>query len=436
MALTNISTVASGEKTIDNNVLSEALFIAQIRRSTLMNNLSGKLPAESDTLSSLKSGATTSTMPVIKATDLTVKAGSRLTVHLMNVKNVPPTMGAENIEGKGEKLTHELMNVDVQQARFAFSGGSESVQQRTTHNLKQAALSSTFNNFNLYQDLVKQVHLSGARGSQGGDDWDTIPLQSASSFKSIMINPVTAPTYNRHYVIDGSNLVQGGEQLGLIDSADVFTLNHIDDLSYLYKVSNRPLGQIKVEGDAMAEDNPIGMLLVDPHAFNDLRKQATGQNIREYEKYTQIRRDGNGGKVPAIFLGEGFMWRNMLVKPMTRSIWFEPGDQTNIITAANRATRTETAQTIAALPAGFKVVRSLLLGGQALIEAWGGRGENNGYFNISEKKMDHDDKYEVALKATCGQRKVSFDITASNGTIEPTDYGVAVIDCVSRPVIY
>jgi hypothetical protein len=432
MAASQIASIASGNKTVGNVAYSEALFIATQRRQTLMNALSGELPTDASANANLR-GQTKAEMPVVKATDLQKVAGDRLKVDLLNVKVTKPTMGDNNLEGRGEKLSLTNMDVDINQVRFAFNSGGSATQQRTPHDLKKLALSSTYNSMNHYEDQITQVQLSGARGAQTGDDWAAVPLQSDPDFSAITVNPVKAPTYNRHFVVSNGGIIQGGEQLGSVATTDTFKLSVIDDLTHLYSAVDRPMTRIRLDGDAAADDEPLGLLLLDPYAFSALLKDTATQNIRDFQKYGQLRQAMNAGKLPPLLRGEIYIWNNILVKKMTRSIMFNPSDTTQIITAANKGSRTESAQVVnGSLTAGYKVVRSLLLGGQALVAAWGARKESGSFYHVSEKLLDHGNQYEAALSASAGKAKVSFDITASDGTTVPTDYGVAVIDSVIK----
>jgi hypothetical protein len=104
-----------------------------------------------------------------------------------------------------------------------------------------------------------------------------------------------------------------------------------------------------------------------------------------------------------------------------------------IITSANAATATETAQAVnAALTAGFAVDRGLLLGAQALACVYGKHHKSGFYFNWNEKWLDHDNELEVAAAAMAGFSKTRFNIPDSTGTPTPTDHGVIVIDAAVK----
>ena len=121
------------------------------------------------------------------------------------------------------------MDIRIDLATKVVDAGGKMTQQRTVHNLRGLAMANLIGWFRRFNDQSSVVHLAGARGSQVGVDW-VVPPVSDPEFAEIMINPVKAPTYNRHWVADGTSLVQGGQALGSIDTTDVFKLEHIDHL--------------------------------------------------------------------------------------------------------------------------------------------------------------------------------------------------------------
>ena len=81
----------------------------------------------------------------------------------------------------------------------------------------------------------------------------------------------------------------------------------------------------------------------------------------------------------------------------------------------------------AAFGANYAVDRALLLGGQALAEAYGkARQTGNPYF-WSEKELDHGDKLEILIGMIAGDSKIRFEIEHGDGK-QFTDFGVMAID--------
>ena len=84
----------------------------------------------------------------------------------------------------------------------------------------------------------------------------------------------------------------------------------------------------------------------------------------------------------------------------------------------------------AALGANLAVDRGILLGGQALAEAFGSAEQTGIPFYWSEKLLDHDNSKESAIGTIRGVSKIVYDVDMGAGGYETTDYGVAVVDSI------
>ena len=166
-------------------------------------------------------------MPLVRVTDLSKSQGDQVSVDLINQTGGKPIMGDKQAEGKGERLTCPRWISGSTSPRRSDAGG-KMTQQRTVHNLRGLAMANLIGWFRRFNDQSSVVHLAGARGSQVGVDW-VVPPVSDPEFAEIMINPVKAPTYNRHWAADGTSLVQGGQALAR-SIPPMFKLEHIDHL--------------------------------------------------------------------------------------------------------------------------------------------------------------------------------------------------------------
>ena len=75
----------------------------------------------------------------------------------------------------------------------------------------------------------------------------------------------------------------------------------------------------------------------------------------------------------------------------------------------------------------FAIERGLLLGGQALAQAFGASEKSGIPFFWSEKDGDHGDKMELLIGAILGMSKVRFAVDHGDHK-EFTDHGVTVLD--------
>ena len=118
---------------------------------------------------------------------------------------------------------------------------------------------------------------------------------------------------------------------------------------------------------------------------------------------------------------------------MPKPIRFYSGD--TIMYCAANDTETETACTVpAAFGTTHAVDRALLLGGQALAQAFASSKHGGMPFFWKEKGWDHDDKMELLIGAIQGLAKVRWLVNQGNGDKHYTDHGVIAID-TAVPII-
>jgi len=422
--------VASGSA-LANKVVS-AMVTAQVARAPgMLKNLTGPAPQAGQANANLRM-QTSPGMPIVQVTDLAQTAGDEVSVDCFNIIGGKPIMGDRNAEGTGEKLTSSSMDVFINMTTKGVDAGGKMSQKRTRHNLLALAKSQLVGYFPRLDFQRVLVHLAGARGVQAGQSW-VVPLATDADFAEIMVNPIKAPTYNRHYVVNASSLTQGGAQLASVATTDALKLVHLDYLASLYDEQEIKMQPIKLPGDPAAEDAPIiGMLLCDPLAYNSLITDATASNnIRAFQAAAIERaRYGDLSKHP-LFAGEFGMWRNILVKKMDYAIRFNAGDAVAHVTAANRLTATETNVTIAAgLSTTHQVSRSLFLGAQALADCLGANYGSGTPYTVLENRYNLGRNYEVYGEKIGGQAKLRFKFKNENGDMEPTDFGVIALDSV------
>lgn len=414
---------------IARKAYSSALFTVAQRAPTMANLLTGPAPMAAETMSKLR-GQSSPDMPVVRVTDLSKGSGDQVQVTLFNIIGGPPIMGAAVAEGRGEKLSYNSMDVRIDQYRKPVSAGDQMSQQRTVHDLRQIARATLQGYMPRLEDQLTFVHLFGARGDQAGIDW-VIPSEADASFAPVMVNTVLPPTFNRHYCIsanDGSICqfadATNGFAVGTnVATTDTFKLKTIDELRGIIDELEFPLQSVKIADDPAKDDEPMYVLYLPPKVFKLwLQETTTNSNIRVMQQNAWARAS-YGSKHP-LFKGEGYLWNNILVKKLSRSIRFAIGSAMRYYATEGATTVTTQATAVANAP----VERCLLLGAQALAKAYGRSNGSGFYYDWSEKELDHGDKLEVCAAAMAGFSKVRFDVPNSVGIAVPTDHGAIAID--------
>ena len=404
-------------------VQSAGLFAASMQRPTTLNRLTGKLPQQADAESNLRfqSG---NELPVVRCMDLSKAAGDEVTFDLINPVGGKPIMGEQYAEGKGDRMDFSQDSLRINQTRKPISAGGKMTQQRTPHQLRSLARSLGHNYMTRLEDQLKLVHLAGARGFANDIEW-AVPTTDDADFASIVVNPVRAPTRNRHWMSTGSGLEKiaaSGNEI-TIATTDVMNIDVIDALRTKLDSMPLPPPPVRFEGDQMSQDAPMRVLLCSSEQYTSIVRST---NFRTWQANAMAR--ASLAKNNPLFMGEAGLWNGILVVKMPKPIRFRAGDSLRWCASTTSNTETATDLVPAAFGTSYAVDRALLLGGQALAEAYGkARQTGNPYF-WSEKELDHGDKLEVLIGMIAGTSKIQFLIDHGAGAKEYTDFGVMAID--------
>lgn len=403
-------------------VQSAGLFAANMQRPTILNRLTGKLPQQADAEKNLRfqSG---NELPIVRCMDLNKSAGDEVTFDLINPIGGTPIMGESNAEGLGDAMSFSQDSLRINQTRKPISAGGKMTQQRTPHQLRNLARGLAHNYMTRLEDQLALVHLAGARGFANDVEW-AVPLASHADFTSICVNSVKAPSRNRHFMSTGSgieSIVAGGNEITLA-TTDVMNIDVVDAIRTKLDGMPLPPPPVRFQDDQMANDAPMRVLLVSSEQYTSL-VQST--NFRTFQANAMAR--ASMAKNNPLFMGEAGLWNGILIVKMPKPIRFYAGDSLRWCASTTAATETATDLVPAAFSTTYAIDRAILLGGQALAEAYGkARQTGNPYF-WSEKELDHGDKLEVLIGMISGKSKVRFTVDHGDSQ-QITDFGVMAID--------
>ena len=403
---------------------SAGLFAANMQRNTTMNRLTGKFPTQAEAEATIRKQSS-SEMPIVRCMDLQKMSGDEITFDLINPMGGKPIMGSRNAEGLGRAMNFSQDRLRINQSRYPISAGDTMTQQRTKHELRKLARALGENYMNRLGDQSILTHLAGARGFHDNIEW-AVPKASDADFAEIMINPVKAPTKNRHFMSTGSGIesIKAAANEITIATTDVMNADLVDALRTQLDSMAVPPPPVVFEGDKMASDSPLRVLLVSSEQYTAFLQSNSGQ-FRTLQANAMARSQQAGNN--PLFMGEAGLWNGILIVKMPKPIRFYAGDSLRWCSSFTSETETATDLVPAAFGTGFAVDRALLLGGQALAEAWGKHAKSGNPFFFSEKELDHDDKLEILLGAINGRSKIRFEIDHGDAK-QFTDYGVMAID--------
>ena len=425
--MTNKTNAAYGDKT---NMVQQAvgLFAVHMQRNSTMNRLTGKMPTGTAGATATLRKQTTQHMPIVRCTDLSKGKGDEVTFHLLNPVGAKPIMGSAYAEGRGVGLSLSEDKLRVNQARFPIDLGNVMTDIRSPVDFRAMGRPVAQSLMDRYVDQTLLVHMAGARGSHNNIEW-AIPTANDPDFAQIMVNPVKAPTKNRHYVAKGSGVTGFVANSGEMDiaSTDLFKMDTVDSMRTVLDQIALPPPIVKFEGDKAADDSPIRVWMVSPAQYN---KFAADPSFRQFQASAFAR--ANQANQHPLFLGEAGLWNGFLIIKMPKPIRFYAGDTVKY--CASKSSESESSVIVpSSFGNNFAVDRSIILGGQSIAEAMASSNKSGIPFFWSEKELDHGDKMELLIGAIRGVSKIRFDVDTGEGN-EITDYGVTVVD-TAVPII-
>ena len=424
--MTTKSTVAAGSPNA-MFVQAAGLFAQSMQRNSTFGRMSGPMPKGESRAAEVVRKQTSTDMPIVKTVDLSRGKGDEVEFHFLQPVGAYAIMGSRMAEGKGTGLSYDKARVRVNQARFPVDLGDTMTGLRSAVDYRRVGRPVAQSLMDSYLDQSLLVHMAGARGFHDNIEW-RIPVASHPEFNDMVVNPVLAPTKNRHFIADGGAggngiipfTVNAGEVA--LQSTDVLDMAVVDAIRTTMESIALPPPAIKLPGDKVAEDSPLRMLLVSPaqyHAF------AADKDFRQFQA-AALARAAKANNHP-LFLGEVGLWNGVLIAKMPKPIRFYAGDAIKYC-----ASDTSDTESTCVVPAAFgtthAVDRAILLGGQAIAQAFAASGHGGMPFFWKEKDFDHGDKMELLIGAIQGISKVRWMVDQGNGTKHFTDHGVVAID--------
>jgi len=404
------------------------LFTASMARLTKLNRLTGNLPQQADAENNLKFQSKSS-LPVVRAMDLTKSAGDEIKFDLINPITGKPIMGNKVAQGLGKNLTFSGDKLHIDQARFPISAGGVMDQQRTKWQLRSLAREQSFNLMTRYEDQLQHVHLAGARGFANDVEW-VVPLASDADFASVCVNTVKAPTYNRHYMSTGTGIeyvAAAGSEITMA-STDLFNMDVVDALATTIEEMALAPPPVVFKDDQMAADDPIRVLLVSPKQYNSFVK-STQNSISYRTLMANAVARGQMAKNHPLFMNDSLLWRGILIVKLPKPIRFYTGNELLHCTSLTSDTEISGDLIPAAFTTAYAVDRALLLGGMALAEAFGKSKHSGAPYFFEEEETDFKNNLEIVCGQIGGKSKIRFDVD-HGVSVQPTDFGVIALDTV------
>ena len=399
------------------------VFAVSQQRNTTMNKLTGKMPQIGQAISTIRKQSTNH-MPIVQAQDLSKGKGDEIKFNLINPSGGYPIMGSEFAEGKGVGITLSEDRLRVNQARFPIDMGDVMSQIRSPVDMRRIARPLAQQKMDDYIDQSLLVHMAGARGFHDNIEW-RVPVASNPNFAKIMVNRVKAPTKNRHFTAKAGSIQPVTMSGGDLDIAttDLLRMSTVDAVRTYIDQIELPPPPVMFDGDQAATDSPIRVMLLSPAQYSSF---ATDSAFRQFQANAMAR--SQQAKNSPLFLGDAGLWNGILLVKMPKPIRFYAGDQIKYCAAFDTEVESN-ALVPAAFGTTFAVDRAILLGGQAIAQAFGASEKSGIPYFYSEEEGDHGDKMECLIGSILGMSKIRFAVDRGDD-VQFTDHGVAVLDTV------
>jgi N4-gp56 family major capsid protein len=409
-------------------VLAAGLFAQSMQRNSTLGRLSGPMPQGEARAGEVLRKQTSTDLPIVKTIDLSRGRGDEVEFQFLQPVGAYPIMGSRTAEGQGNGLSYDTSRVRADQARFPVDLSDTMTGLRSPVDFRKVGRPVAQSFMDAYLDQSLLVHMAGARGYHSNIEW-RVPLADHPDYADTVVNAVRAPTKNRHYMADGANgILPFGQIAGVCDiaSTDVLNMNVVDGIRTTMESIALPPPAIKIPGDVAAEDSPLRCLLVSPAQYFAF---AQDPNFRQFTANAMQR--AKAAKDHPLFLGEVGLWNGIIIMKMPKPIRFYAGD--TIRYCASNTSETESTCTVdAAFGTTHAIDRAILLGGQAIAQAFAASGHGGMPFFWKEESFDFDDKMELLIGAIQGASKVRWLVNQGNGIKHFTDHGVVAIDTAVR----
>lgn len=347
--------------------------VRMLTRKTFTQNITGPFETDKWAMDIKQSGKSTSSrgMPLVRVDDLSNTPGDQVTIDILDRIGGEPVMGDDIASDKAAQVSFIRDSLFINQYRKPVSAGGRMSQQRTVHDMREAAMTTSVDYNGDLVDNIVQVQLFGARGSATGKDWK-VPLASSPNFARIMCNTVLPPTPNRYF-----GTTAAVTDPSLVSTTNVLTLNFFDDLRTFVQTGQVPFAGIRLQADDgtfyEGENSPLLLSYISEEAWNKLVQDTSAQNLRTFLSNATERLAWT--KHPLFRSNNCGLWNDVLICKAPRPIQFNPGDSISVTNTDGVTTTTVTA--------AVRMHRGILLGAQAAgmayasAKRWTGNSQNS-----------------------------------------------------------
>jgi len=394
-------------------VLADRIVFGECHKQHSLPNL---LTADAPSMISAQDGKkqTPPTAPVVQINDLSKTHGNQVGVTIIHDLVQKPSMGITKRDGYEEDISEATFKMRIDQYHHAVKVPLMMEAQKVGYNRKKLGrplLAKYHGNVN---DEIALTMLAGARGTASGSD-RILPLASDPDFAEIMVNDVTAPTYDRKFYCGDAGSIDGSDGAA-ITNADIFTAADTRKFKEKIELMSHPPQPVSLGGsDKSPGTDPMYVAFITPKMWTDYEASST-----DFQHYVSNAIKRTSGFNHPLFKGEMFMKDNILFRRYLKPISWKEGESVKVCDSVDDATEVDQV-----VPAGVNVERGIILGGQALAMAYGNVLPGGmGNFKMDGEVYNQNAWWRQWMDWVLGLAKVRFKDNAGR----MNDYGVCAFD--------
>lgn len=321
--------------------------------------------------------------PVQVLLDLTKDAGDTISYQLSLALNNKPVYGDERLAGKMGSLKLAVDEVKIDQIRCGVSAGGRMTRKRVLHDLREVARARMSEWWGRWDDEETIMYASGARGINPGFIEDV-------GWTGYAGNPLVAP--------DAAHLMYSGAATskGTLTASDKMDLKTIDRaLTKAKTLGGRGQQVPRIRPMRFEGEDRFVLLMSEFDAYNLRTNTSVGQWL-DIQKAAAAAQGQNN----PIFKGSLGMYNDVILHSHDIVIRFNDYGAGNV-----------------------QASRSLFMGRQALVRAYGTPGEGL-RMKWHEELVDHGNELEISSSCIRGTKKTRFDVP----NVGQYDFGIIAID--------
>ena len=307
--------------------------------------------------------STTTNMPIQRLRDLESSQGDTISFDLVAQLKGQPTYGDNQMKGKEEKLVFYTDEVKIDQVRHGVDTGGRMTKKRTIHDLRKIGKDKMLTWLGRFYDEALMCYLAGTRGIK------TANWLLDTDFEGFAGNPLQEPNAENIMGIHDGNVTS---DIDTIDADDKFSLDYLEELDYKLSQMEDAPQPLYDKGE------PYYLILMHSSAKKQLRTSTSTNDWIDIQKNAGVRGTDNPIFKTALGRYGKFLLHDFAKVPVTKNT------------------------------GNVEVCRTLCLGAQAAVVAWGNAG-NEFQYHWHEEYEDRGNVLIIDVDFICGMKKTRFN---------------------------